>query len=562
MAPSGSLYSTKDLDPRLLSKLEQAPEESQLRPSVVEQDSSSDSSIAPPLPPAKDTPLGSAKQPFTEAAAAANVHLSGPEAPVLTHQSQSGEDENQRLEDEIVRRLSPQPKEGNPLDASHLIPQSGATARESTYLPAEYGDYWASNTDDTSKALSEHPPQLHPANELPKSSRVDEVDDVEQEPVAPLSVAKGESSTMVGQTVDRPAIKQRFSWEQSSENVSSVDVGKESEVLPPLPLNASSPRGPNLPSHEAPIQHVQPDSNSYPSHDEKIALESTALPTGGHQDTSGQQRSHTAVIVGGSAALATGAIVAPLVTDGPNTQPQRRASLAEEKATRVSSYPVNVTPPESEHPARSSEPYFTSGPDRSGYPAAVGSDSPAASPVLSPPPATSSRLLAFKEILNMKTSHERRQTFDETRQRFAAMDSGLSNWMEVLRAQHPEHSNASGLWAAGPISGSAGRPTKGTGAASGLQQPYYQQYLNASSPTNPSTPTSAPGPSGSAAYQQQGFPASSSASNKITTQQVQAKGKEFLHTAGVFGGKAGKAGKGLLAKGKSKFRGSGGDKVD
>jgi hypothetical protein len=43
---------------------------------------------------------------------------------------------------------------------------------------------------------------------------------------------------------------------------------------------------------------------------------------------------------------------------------------------------------------------------------------------------------------------------------------------------------------------------------------------------------------------------------------VQAKGKEFLHTAGIFGGKAGKAGKGLLAKGKNKFRGSGGDKVD
>jgi hypothetical protein len=58
---------------------------------------------------------------------------------------------------------------------------------------------------------------------------------------------------------------------------------------------------------------------------------------------------------------------------------------------------------------------------------------------------------------------------------------------------------------------------------------------------------------------QQGF---SPGGAKITSQQVQAKGKEFLHTAGVFGGKAGKAGKGLLAKGKSRLRGAGGDKVD
>tara|TARA_R110002060_G_scaffold48987_2_gene59948 strand:+ start:632 stop:826 length:195 start_codon:yes stop_codon:yes gene_type:complete len=63
-------------------------------------------------------------------------------------------------------------------------------------------------------------------------------------------------------------------------------------------------------------------------------------------------------------------------------------------------------------------------------------------------------------------------------------------------------------------------------------------------------------PSGS----QQGF---SAVGNKITTQQVQAKGKELLHTAGIFGGKAGKAGKGLLAKGKNKLRAAGGgDKVD
>jgi hypothetical protein len=42
---------------------------------------------------------------------------------------------------------------------------------------------------------------------------------------------------------------------------------------------------------------------------------------------------------------------------------------------------------------------------------------------------------------------------------------------------------------------------------------------------------------------------------------MQAKSKELLHTAGIFGGRASKAGKGLLAKGKSRFKGSG-DKVE
>jgi hypothetical protein len=57
---------------------------------------------------------------------------------------------------------------------------------------------------------------------------------------------------------------------------------------------------------------------------------------------------------------------------------------------------------------------------------------------------------------------------------------------------------------------------------------------------------------------QQGF---SPSGNKQSGQQT--KGKDLLHSAGVFGGKASKAGKGFFAKGKSKLRGSGsGDKVD
>jgi hypothetical protein len=45
--------------------------------------------------------------------------------------------------------------------------------------------------------------------------------------------------------------------------------------------------------------------------------------------------------------------------------------------------------------------------------------------------------------------------------------------------------------------------------------------------------------------------------------KVGEKGKEFLHTAGAFSGKATGAAKGLFAKGRSRFRPSGGsEKVD
>lgn len=156
--------------------------------------------------------------------------------------------------------------------------------------------------------------------------------------------------------------------------------------------------------------------------------------------------------------------------------------------------------------------------------------------------------------------------FNETRQQFATMDSGLSDWIQQIQTQFPEeHGSAGGAWSGpgGAIPGGSTRSkfAKTAGGVAPMQQPYYQQYLNASSPPTPSTPTSGVKPgSGVPTGSQQGF---SSTGNKITTQQVQAKGKELLHTAGIFGGKAGKAGKGLLAKGKNKLRAAGGgDKVD
>ena len=97
--------------------------------------------------------------------------------------------------------------------------------------------------------------------------------------------------------------------------------------------------------------------------------------------------------------------------------------------------------------------------------------------------------------------------------------------------------------------------------AQATQQPYYQQYLNATPQATSSEGIGGHNATGSSLSQ--GFSPSGGSSGKLSTQQVQAKGKDFLQAAGVFGGRANVAAKGLFSKGRSKLRGTSGvDKVD
>lgn len=574
MAPSGNLYAATTIDPRLLPKLDQAPVETQLRPDVGTHSTTAGGPDLPPPPPAKDTPeiagsISSAGESADENKIPA-VQAREDYFPTLAQSSVAGQgkeaivSENDRLEEEIVRSLSPQPRDET--RDGLLTPISPNATRESTYLPAEYGDYWADQPESIQTPPTHHEQQTQQSQAQdsipPTIRRVDSPDQT----VAPLSVAKPIPQQSEPLVAERPTVQQRFSWEQSSENVTPADLSQSRALDTPSPRPATlATEPPTSTLTKADIAAEERSRSAYdaaptpqyellpppPQVGEPIATlpDSTSIRRESFEDEKSSNKISAAL--GGAAALAAGATVAAVTAPNNDNIPQRRASLAEEKATRVSSYPVNVTPPENEHPARSPEPYFGTGAENTtGQQQTSNTVSPITSPLIPPPPATTSRLLAFKEIMNMKTSHERIQTFDDTRHRFAAMDSGLSNWMETLQAQHAEHSNASGIWG---TTAAPGVPPKGS--KHGLQQPYYQQYLNASSPTNAS-PTSV-----AAQGTPQSFPSGShSGPSKITTQQVQAKGKELLHTAGIFGGKAGKAGKGLLAKGKSRFRG--GDKVD
>ncbi|KAI9822971.1 MAG: hypothetical protein M1826_000304 [Phylliscum demangeonii] len=190
-------------------------------------------------------------------------------------------------------------------------------------------------------------------------------------------------------------------------------------------------------------------------------------------------------------------------------------------------------------------------------------------------PASALRVPTTQDIAVMPTALERIQAYDRVRKHHANLSTGLAAWLAARTTKEPARggvvpstSAIPRLDTSAPASDSApstptARPATDTSPAgsSTADQPYYQQYLHfsdyppASGAAKISPTTTGTGPAPSALY-------AGSSTNKITAGQVQAKGKELLHSAGVLGGKANVAAKGFFAKGKSKWRASTADKVD
>lgn len=150
-----------------------------------------------------------------------------------------------------------------------------------------------------------------------------------------------------------------------------------------------------------------------------------------------------------------------------------------------------------------------------------------------------SKLQGFREILTITIPGERIRAFNHTRDQFAAMNTGLNHWIDFTVHENPEHADliqsGQGLSADIPRSSPTAR-----------RFPKLTSLGNLAS-RDDTTPASADHnrrPSG-----------------HIGTKGVEQRGKDLLHTAGAFSGKAGEAAKGLFAKGRSKFRPSG-DKVE
>ncbi|RAL66728.1 hypothetical protein DID88_007511 [Monilinia fructigena] len=441
------------------------------------------------------------------------------------------DEENEKLRREIVRSLSPRPLEpglANDNLRERRDSNDADQPRESAYLTDVYDDYWNDTADDERSS--------------PMATTSSPVAPVEQTIPADMPEIRPLSSHRISKQQTRPPLPKRFSWERSMESIDQPGI-----TTPDLPR-----------SHvEAPVENVDVSHEELQQLDPEPYVEKEVW----EEPVQGDEHLERDAALGtGSAGLEGATAATTAQTSHHESPPTFNVSLAQEKDQPQSAlYPITQAH-EPEQPAYGSTLDLSMDPLGSNPHSPASNPSPFTAREVSPLRRGSAnslrnsnlgKVLTFKEIMAMKDVHERVHAFDETRERFAAMDSGIHEWISALKAEQPEHHDVTesyGGFRSSAPTGSTRRNTKS--GLGGLQLPYHQQYLNASATSQSSAPAS----SGI----QQGF---SPAHAKITTQQVQAKGKEFLHSAGMFGGKAGKAGfqagKGLLAKGKNRLRAAG-----
>ncbi|KAJ5592355.1 hypothetical protein N7537_009259 [Penicillium hordei] len=151
-----------------------------------------------------------------------------------------------------------------------------------------------------------------------------------------------------------------------------------------------------------------------------------------------------------------------------------------------------------------------------------------------------SKLLGFRDILGIASINQRIKSFEHTRDQFATIDTGLNHWLQFTIHDHPEHADvvrqSQNLSPTVPPSDASRSRFPKLGALSSLGS------LNDGTPTGATHMRRPSGHIGTV----------------MNKDKVGEKGKEFLHTAGAFSGKATGAAKGLFAKGRSRFRPSGG----
>ena len=457
----------------------------------------------------------------------------------------SSPNENDRLREAIMKALSPSPSNGGSARGSGLpgatdyLATGAAFARESTYLSDVYDDYLGSAGDKTVQETEymRKPPETGPGSpsQTPRPAAQDEQSrTVTTSRATPMAAAP-------------PSLNRRFSWEQGTEGTTfsptedkpktqpfaaTLPVGPAKSPVSPMssPNAASEPSGPPTPA-----LHVQPDSSGGMSH--QVSVVSSREPNG--LGIAGLEPPSPISVMSADKAPAP-----PETFDDRRMSRMSQLSLAEEKELMQDpSNPTTPQPPAEEHPALTQP---------ASEPEAERGNSRGSTTVSNPPPQLNQpKLMSWREIMSIPLPDVRAQKFDEVRNQFAGMDSGLSNWLQYMQSL-PEHANG----ATSPTNAMVGGGVSENQTSPASQ---YQQHLNASNPSSGAPPAQQPGlvrtPTGTLLQGQQmasGFGAPSN--------QVGAKSKEFLHAAGLFGNKATKSGMKLFNKGKNKLRGTG-DKV-
>ncbi|TPX07601.1 uncharacterized protein E0L32_010700 [Thyridium curvatum] len=459
--------------------------------------------------------------------------------------------ESDKLREEIIRTLSPVKASDDFAEASAARDAGLAgrnTTRESTYLNDVYGDYWSAED--------------RPEDEALEGTALETVDEAESEKSSEPATALREAAPAVPPPTE------------TKPEVAAIPV-LSPPVLSPPALNPQSPQRDQVPQPEpqkltlgrqrfswemdteetaAPQQPAPPAQQDPAEHEPKslgIGPSSMTPPAGSptEQGASQIQAARDPEDLSPKISLLSSAAPGPGV--GPDqlspvsamteqkspplsTEPHR-LSLADEKSQiQHGSSLVSPAPPPYEHPALSK-----------------GSSTPqsAASPVTAAPPTDLDRIVTFRQIMSYPTPAERIATYEETRRQFAEANSGLADWLGGMRSQ-PEHAGASASMREAVVAALVSPTAAGGAGAESL--PYFQQYLNASSPTTAAAGPSGPRPATAGGHLHHGHGNAASqfgpsSEFRHSSGQAAAKSKEFLQTAG-------KMSKGLFNKGKNKLR--------
>ncbi|KAJ4179328.1 hypothetical protein NW755_012550 [Fusarium falciforme] len=435
--------------------------------------------------------------------------------------------ESDMLSEEIMKSLSPIGQSSAlappPDNSQSLTPGNRNDTRNSSYTLSGYDDYWADTTEkpaqEANNEVKDHEkPQPVPAPAaapLPLPSPVPE-----QKALGSGSSSPAPPPAEDNTEPDSLGLRRKFSWE--------ADFGPSPNLF-----KSESPA-------EASSKNEAPTVNS-PS---PLVVSAIQAPRDATPEPAGPSRS------------SPGAVETPMIVVPPSGGISHQVSKA--STLPPTQQPVVLEPP-SPISVRTDE-STPHGLDRVGtgvedkvlIPTPSTITASATPPPEKPqpqtlvlPPSEFPQTIPFRDIMNLSTPLQRTLKFDAGRATYAAWESGLENWLSNLMTQQPEYAHATGSFSGAGLPGSSQGGHASTPSGSHSQQPYYQQYLNASSPTTTAPaagrsrlgglPLSAP--SGSSSFGNSG--------NQLGT-----KSKEFMHSAG-------KMGKGLFSKGRSKLRGTG-----
>lgn len=489
--------------------------------------------------------------------------------------------ENDVLSDEIMRTLSPSgatPADVKLSDGPQLHPpEDRSGVRESSYTLMDYDSYWADTAEDSAPGHENVPVpstenlQSTPAATEPlpapstQSGLKSPVDTTSPSPPATITFDSmfspqqpqqqpQEEQQQQDQQQRQPSLRRRFSWEAEEEQRTPTTLAQTPIQAQPTTDDSAAPAvhltGPSGQPFEPSVTNFSTTESRSHSPVSQLSQAPTTAAGSGLGALAIQTSNPSGSPPGHDSSLPEppSPVSISVISDNPSTtaREQARMSIADEKlfADQGSVNLVTGSPP----PASDSHPAVSSPTSAASVPAPQ-------TPAPNLNPLAQAKAMNFRDIMALSTPEERIAKYTEAREALAARDSGLESWLLYLTTEHPELSASISAPGGQMTPRSSNNASLPVGSQPSSQQPYYQQYLNASSPST-SGPQSGGGGSGGGRSRLGGLSMPSQMSGSAfghSGNQIGTKSKEFMHSAG-------KMGKGLLSKGKSKLRGSG-DKV-